>query len=223
MHAVFLARELGITRGDGAALPRCFSAWGMLETEVRQDFSRAYFTPLAELDHGALARTAGRARGRGLRRLDDEGIRRRPVASSTRSTSAMSDRSTRSRCPFRAPASRSPRTSTKCSPRASTLRMRPALATPTRAHRSSSSHCGRRLWAISAGRSRRTRCRRRGGFPSRPPVIFGRAQARRVRRDDLPPGRRVNGPAIVSASRPPPPSYRPARRCASTRSGRCRS
>jgi N-methylhydantoinase A len=74
MHAVFLARELGIREVLVPRFPGAFSAWGMLETEVRKDASRAYFTPLAELDHGALAGMLAELEQQGFAGLAEEGI-----------------------------------------------------------------------------------------------------------------------------------------------------
>jgi N-methylhydantoinase A len=76
MHAVFLARELGIREVIVPPFPGAFSAWGMLETEIRKDFSRTYFTPLAALDHADLAHTLGALEGEGFLSLQDEGITR---------------------------------------------------------------------------------------------------------------------------------------------------
>jgi N-methylhydantoinase A len=48
----------------------------MLETEIRKDFSRTYYTPLAALDHADLARTLGELEAEGFTSLEDEGITR---------------------------------------------------------------------------------------------------------------------------------------------------
>ena len=74
MHAVFLARELGIREVIVPPYPGAFSAWGMLETEIRKDFSRTYYTPLAALDHAALAQTLAELEREGFASLADEGI-----------------------------------------------------------------------------------------------------------------------------------------------------
>jgi N-methylhydantoinase A len=74
MHAVFLARELGIREVIVPPFPGAFSAWGMLETEIRKDFSRTYYTPLAALDHADLARTLQELEDEGFTSLLDEGI-----------------------------------------------------------------------------------------------------------------------------------------------------
>ncbi len=46
MHACFLAEELGIARVIVPKNPGAFSAWGMLQTDMRQDFAQAFYTPL---------------------------------------------------------------------------------------------------------------------------------------------------------------------------------
>ncbi|MGH2618088.1 MAG: hydantoinase/oxoprolinase family protein, partial [Thermomicrobiales bacterium] len=74
MHAVFLARELGIKEVIVPPIPGAFSAWGMLETEIRKDFSRTYYTPLSALDHADLARTLEELEAEGFASLEDEGI-----------------------------------------------------------------------------------------------------------------------------------------------------
>ena len=67
MHAVFLARELGIREVIVPPFPGAFSAWGMLETEIRKDFSRTYYTPLAALDHADSGQTLAELETRRLR------------------------------------------------------------------------------------------------------------------------------------------------------------
>jgi N-methylhydantoinase A len=74
MHAAFLARELEIREVIVPAMPGVFSAWGMLETELRRDASRAYYTPLAELDHRELADTLADLERNGLADLGAEGV-----------------------------------------------------------------------------------------------------------------------------------------------------
>ena len=74
MHAVFLARELGIAEVLVPRFPGAFSAWGMLESEVRKDTSRAYFAPLAEVDREDLAALLAEHEAAGLAGLADEGI-----------------------------------------------------------------------------------------------------------------------------------------------------
>jgi N-methylhydantoinase A len=74
MHAVFLARELGVREVLVPRFPGAFSAWGMLESEVRKDASRAYYTPLADVQRAQLADLLDELEAEGFRGLADEGI-----------------------------------------------------------------------------------------------------------------------------------------------------
>jgi N-methylhydantoinase A len=56
--------------------PGAFSAWGMLEAEVRKDASRAYFGPLDEVDGDDLARLLGELEADGFAGLAEEAITR---------------------------------------------------------------------------------------------------------------------------------------------------
>jgi N-methylhydantoinase A len=76
MHAVFLARELGVREVLVPRYPGAFSAWGMLESEVRKDAARAYYTPLGDLDRAQLAQLLSELEEEGFRALADEGITR---------------------------------------------------------------------------------------------------------------------------------------------------
>ncbi|MFI6322899.1 hydantoinase/oxoprolinase family protein [Nonomuraea sp. NPDC050556] len=49
MHAVFIARELGIGEVVVPRFPGAFSAWGMLEADVRRDLAQPYFVSGADL------------------------------------------------------------------------------------------------------------------------------------------------------------------------------
>ena len=55
MHAAFLARELEVPEVIVPRFPGAFSAWGMLETEIRKDFARAFYVALADVDRDELA------------------------------------------------------------------------------------------------------------------------------------------------------------------------
>jgi N-methylhydantoinase A len=74
MHAAFLARELEIPEVIVPRFPGAFSAWGMLETEIRTDFSRAYFSPLSDLDDEGLASAVEAQEREAVEALADEGI-----------------------------------------------------------------------------------------------------------------------------------------------------
>jgi N-methylhydantoinase A len=76
MHAVFLARELGVREVLVPRYPGAFSAWGMLESEVRKDAARAYYTPLGEVDREELAQLLSQLEEEGFAALADEGITR---------------------------------------------------------------------------------------------------------------------------------------------------
>jgi N-methylhydantoinase A len=76
MHAAALAAELGITEVVVPRFPGAFSAWGMLETEIRKDFSRSYVTTLAALDAPELARALAELEDEAFAALADEGIAR---------------------------------------------------------------------------------------------------------------------------------------------------
>ena len=179
MHAVFLAQELEIGEVIVPRFPGAFSAWGMLETEIRKD-SRAYFTPLAVLDHDDLAATLRALEEEAYASLEEEGIGR----DTGRVEHALDIRYVGQEytLTIRSPArtSRSTRTSTRTSPTASTQRTTCASATPTREPSSSWSSSGRLRSAIpdasrrrGSRRSTSTTCRRRRA------VVFGREPCRR--------------------------------------------
>jgi N-methylhydantoinase A len=74
MHAVFLAQELGIS---DVIVPRhagAFSAWGMLETELRRDFSRPFFRTADAADLGELADLLADVEAEGREALESEGV-----------------------------------------------------------------------------------------------------------------------------------------------------
>ncbi|MBW4718839.1 hydantoinase/oxoprolinase family protein [Saccharothrix obliqua] len=74
MHAVFLARELGIGEVVVPRFPGAFSAWGMLQTEIRKDFVEPYFHVDEDLDRADTARRLAAMADEGLRALADEGV-----------------------------------------------------------------------------------------------------------------------------------------------------
>ncbi|GGM02076.1 hydantoinase/oxoprolinase family protein [Nakamurella endophytica] len=75
MHAVFLAQELGIAETIVPRFPGAFSAWGMLQTRIRKDFTEPYFFLDADLDAADMAATLRRMQEQGLATLDDEGVK----------------------------------------------------------------------------------------------------------------------------------------------------
>jgi N-methylhydantoinase A len=76
MHAAFLAQELDIGEVLVPRFPGAFSAWGMLETEIRKDFAHAYYAPLSDLDHDDLAGVLAEQEREAFEALAEEGIRR---------------------------------------------------------------------------------------------------------------------------------------------------
>ena len=76
MHAAFLARELEIREVVVPLYPGAFSAWGMLETDIRKDFGRAYYTPISALDRAHLAGTLAGQEEEAYAALGEEGISR---------------------------------------------------------------------------------------------------------------------------------------------------
>src|SRR5262249_299516 len=51
MHAVWLAEELEIGEVIVPWSPGTFSAWGMLQTDLRHDVVRSFYPPLTDLHH----------------------------------------------------------------------------------------------------------------------------------------------------------------------------
>ncbi|MBU2666157.1 hydantoinase/oxoprolinase family protein [Actinoplanes bogorensis] len=74
MHAVFLARELGIAETIVPRFPGAFSAWGMLQTQIRQDYTEPYFFLDEDLDTADMAAQLARLERDGLDGLDHEGV-----------------------------------------------------------------------------------------------------------------------------------------------------
>jgi N-methylhydantoinase A len=75
MHAVFLAQELGIAEVIVPPHAGAFSAWGMLETELRRDFSRPFFRRATDADLAELAKLLRTVEVEGREALVAEGIR----------------------------------------------------------------------------------------------------------------------------------------------------
>jgi N-methylhydantoinase A len=74
MHAAFLADELEVGEVIVPRFPGAFSAWGMLETEVRKDFAKAWFSPLSDVNHDQLAAAAAELERDAVASLSEEGI-----------------------------------------------------------------------------------------------------------------------------------------------------
>ncbi|WP_020497274.1 hydantoinase/oxoprolinase family protein [Sciscionella marina] len=74
MHAAFIAREIGVTEVVVPRFPGAFSAWGMLEADVRRDFTMQFFATSADLDTAALARSLDELRDLAWAALGEQGI-----------------------------------------------------------------------------------------------------------------------------------------------------
>ena len=74
MHAVFLARELGISETIVPRLPGAFSAWGMLQTRIRQDYAEPYFYLDEDLDNHHMAAALAETEKMALDALGHEGV-----------------------------------------------------------------------------------------------------------------------------------------------------
>jgi N-methylhydantoinase A len=74
MHAAFIAREIGVTEVIVPRFPGAFSAWGMLEADVRRDFTLQFFATGDDLDTTALAAALDAVREQALVALAEQGI-----------------------------------------------------------------------------------------------------------------------------------------------------
>lgn len=74
MHAVFLAKELGIPETVVPRFPGAFSAWGMLQGSIRRDFTEPYYFVDQDIDRTDMARVLRSMESEALGSLDAEGI-----------------------------------------------------------------------------------------------------------------------------------------------------
>ncbi|YCK36983.1 hydantoinase/oxoprolinase family protein [Actinomadura sp. ATCC 39365] len=74
MHAVFIARELGISEVVVPRFPGAFSAWGMLEADVRRDLTHPYFRPQDTLDGDDMSRNLAALEREALEALAGQGV-----------------------------------------------------------------------------------------------------------------------------------------------------
>jgi len=74
MHAVWLAEELEIREVIVPWSPGTFSAWGMLQTDIRHDVVRSFYQPLAELEAAELEAVFLELRAEGSELLVAQGI-----------------------------------------------------------------------------------------------------------------------------------------------------
>jgi N-methylhydantoinase A len=74
MHAAWLARELDIGEVIVPWSPGMFSAWGMLQTDMRHDVVRTFYEPLAGLDASAVETAFAELEAEGGELLEQEGV-----------------------------------------------------------------------------------------------------------------------------------------------------
>jgi N-methylhydantoinase A len=74
MHAVFLAEELEIPEVIVPIFPGAFSAWGMLRTKLRHDFTSPYYRATAGVDTGEMNEILQRLAAEGRDALREEGV-----------------------------------------------------------------------------------------------------------------------------------------------------
>jgi N-methylhydantoinase A len=74
MHAAWLARELEIREVIIPWSPGTFSAWGMLQTDIRHDVVRSFYRPVAELGDVDVEQVLAELLGEATNSLAAEGI-----------------------------------------------------------------------------------------------------------------------------------------------------
>ena len=80
MHEVALAEELEISEVIVPLHPGAFSAWGMLQTDVKHELKQTFYGAWDAVDAAALERAYKALEGRGREHLLHEGIRRRDIS-----------------------------------------------------------------------------------------------------------------------------------------------
>lgn len=74
MHAVWLAEELDIGEIIVPWSPGTFSAWGMLQTDIRHDLTQTFYHPVAGLEPARLEREYAELQSQGQAVLHEEGV-----------------------------------------------------------------------------------------------------------------------------------------------------
>ncbi len=74
MHAVELARELDIEEIIIPQFPGTFSAWGMLQSDIRHDLNVSYYALSDDIDHSVVAGHFGEMRADGATVLAEENV-----------------------------------------------------------------------------------------------------------------------------------------------------
>ena len=74
MHAVWLARELGMREIIVPWSPGTFSAWGMLQTDIRRDLTSSFFHPVSAASSEAIGEVFSRLSAEGKALLVEEEV-----------------------------------------------------------------------------------------------------------------------------------------------------
>lgn len=74
LHAAWLATELDIAEVIIPWSPGVFSAWGMLQTDMRHDVVRTFYAPLAEVEAATVGDVYRDLQAEGAEKLHDEGV-----------------------------------------------------------------------------------------------------------------------------------------------------
>lgn len=80
MHAVWLARELGITEVIVPLSPGTFSAWGMLQSDIRRDLTSNFYRPVEAVSPEQLAVVYDHLVENGTALLRDEAVAERDMS-----------------------------------------------------------------------------------------------------------------------------------------------
>ncbi len=80
MHAVALAEELEIGEVIVPLHPGAFSAWGMLQTDVKHELKQTFYGPWSAIDRDELERAYKALEERGRQYLLKEGVRRKDIS-----------------------------------------------------------------------------------------------------------------------------------------------
>lgn len=74
MHAVWLARELEIGEVIVPWSPGTFSAWGMLQSDIRRDLTVSFYQPVASIQPMRVEEEIGRLQSEGLTLIQEQRI-----------------------------------------------------------------------------------------------------------------------------------------------------
>ncbi|QWF83711.1 hydantoinase/oxoprolinase family protein [Amycolatopsis sp. CA-230715] len=74
MHAAFIAKEIGVTEVVVPRFPGAFSAWGMLNADVRRDFTMQFFATGTDIDTAALSAALDGLHAQAVEALTEQGI-----------------------------------------------------------------------------------------------------------------------------------------------------